>query len=872
MDVILRCIVLALCGSSVHPAPTALVRQEAGLEACWRLSSTEMENGSFRDLAGDRALSPQSQTRFLGEAASEALVLDPEGSYLVVDPNASPKSLPRKRLTLEAWVVVDQARSWGGFLSAIEDDEEFERGWLLGHKNDRLVFALATEDTGRLTFLESTNTFRRSRWYHVAGTYDGKVQRLYVDGELSAESEAPGGDILYDEEHQFVAGAFVDQNEEHRTVGALYELRLYDRACSGKALERRYKSELELLPSFEGTASGLEIPVAPPVGDLQPAINEAIARGVEHLLRSQNRDGSWSQDNERYPNGMTSLALYTLVKSGLPANHPALGYALGFLRERNTERTYSLGCQLLALHAMGARVEPEWIETLAQRLVEYESREHRGSWAYPDAHVDLSNTQFAALGLWAAHQAGVEVDRDVWERMVERTLEEYQSRSIDVAWESGKRFAKRPIAGFTYRPGPNERATGSMTTAGLCVMALAERCTKGKLSGRLKREMRSSTRLGLDWLDHSWSVQRNPGKGDRYYYYMYGLERVGAFLQLDHIGDHAWYREGAEALVRKQQESGAWGNDSETCFALLFLARATAPVSGGKSIKANQAAWQLAEGPVRFRATGGMHLVLWITDFDDDVLTRFDSLPPDRRGLRIVKVEYVLDGQVVESATGDPGKPWGGERYSVRHSVASVGEHELRVRVHAVQAGDASGSFGETAVIESDPLPFTAAWTSADFKSALRPNTADNLLVDPLVRVTTSSEKDEAHAAAKAADGFAATSWLAEATDTDPWIRIQLEQPTRLDTLVFSQAASRLVDLGKYDPITRVEVIVDGDRGRFEIELNQNELLVTEFELPEPLQASVLEIRVLARRDSADEPLPFGFAEIEAALRSKESR
>lgn len=77
-------------------------------------------------------------------------------------------------------------------------------------------------------------------------------------------------------------------------------------------------------------------------GQEQPApeaVNAAIDRGLSFLLRSQNRDGSFGVDlYERgtpwhaFRDGATSLALYTLVHCGLPAEHPARRRATSTLR------------------------------------------------------------------------------------------------------------------------------------------------------------------------------------------------------------------------------------------------------------------------------------------------------------------------------------------------------------------------------------------------------------------------------------------------------------------------------------------------------------------------------------------------------------
>lgn len=48
--------------------------------------------------------------------------------------------------------------------------------------------------------------------------------------------------------------------------------------------------------------------------------------------------------------------------------------------------------------------------------------------------------------------------------------------------------------------------------------------------------------------------------------------------QVDRIGAHDWYMEGAQWLLIRQRSDGAWaghyGENVDTCFALLFLKRA----------------------------------------------------------------------------------------------------------------------------------------------------------------------------------------------------------------------------------------------------------------------------------------------------------
>jgi hypothetical protein len=86
-----------------------------------------------------------------------------------------------------------------------------------------------------------------------------------------------------------------------------------------------------------------------------------------------------------------------------------------------------------------------------------------------------------------------------------------------------------------------------------------------------------------------FSVTGNPGppseewaKNDTHwchFYYLYALERAGVLCRTEWIGRRAWYPEGANVLLAGQGKDGSW-NDStiDTCFAILFLKRATRPL------------------------------------------------------------------------------------------------------------------------------------------------------------------------------------------------------------------------------------------------------------------------------------------------------
>jgi hypothetical protein len=91
-------------------------------------------------------------------------------------------------------------------------------------------------------------------------------------------------------------------------------------------------------------------------------------------------------------------------------------------------------------------------------------------------------------------------------------------------------------------------------------------------------------RKGGEWLAAHFSVEENPVRGSRHhYYYLYALERAGMLYGTEKFGGHAWYALGARYLLGAQERDGSWGGTVDTCFAILFLRRATRPLVATKS-------------------------------------------------------------------------------------------------------------------------------------------------------------------------------------------------------------------------------------------------------------------------------------------------
>ncbi len=215
---------------------------------------------------------------------------------------------------------------------------------------------------------------------------------------------------------------------------------------------------------------------------------------------------------------------------------------------------------------------------------------------------DHSNSQYAVLGLKAASLCGVKVKnaRLMWRTVVYHFLraQEPDGPEVDLKltreesafkledYSLDEEPAKPRARGWGYKDGTP--AYGTMSAAGMTALLVAQSEVADLGKGE-KRHIKLSVRDALAWFQQNWSVEKNPlAQGSlgpfAHYYHLYGLERVGMLTQVRALAGHAWYREGAELLLKAQQADGHWVSTQKglpeedrirTAFALLFLARTT---------------------------------------------------------------------------------------------------------------------------------------------------------------------------------------------------------------------------------------------------------------------------------------------------------
>ena len=616
-------------------------------------------------------------------------------------------------------------------------------------------------------------------------------------------------------------------------------------------------------------------PGIPPVdrARLQPGIDDAIDRGVQYLLETQLRDGSWHHVSDKHRSGQTALSVYALVKSGVPRKHPAIGRALEYIRHNPPVKTYPVSCVLMALESMGDPELLPWMGKLLEDLIDWQGARgpqgtEEGMWGYPQVEADLSNTQYAALGLRAAARAGLKVPAGTWRRLLVNTLE-YQepARKVEGARAAGRTTTDTEIAGFRYRKtGAHAKCTGSMTTAGIGVLRICEQALGDRLESHQRRAVRRGIDRGMNWLAHHFSVTGNPMVGGGWkHYYLYGLERVGALLATDRIGTHDWYWEGSKHLVKEQEGEGRWKGESETCFALLFLSKATAKSTGPRQNAKEEA--YIAENEasdVRWRMTGDQELTMWVTGFGAHVLEEFTDPEGELRGLRVNRVEYLRDGELVATVEGNPQRPWKGERFATRHRLPGPGVYRMEVIIVVLDPHGESDE--ETAEFASDPLDVECRMTHEEWMLEYPEQGVANLLRKHEVKATSSSRNNDGQAPGKAVDGFHGTYWVPAFDDEKPTITLELRRSIRANTIRLSHVNLNTLGQDNHARATRVHVLIDKAREPLEFELSGDDRRKSTLRLEKPQRIRRFSIEIVDLVEGHRWPRAVGFSEIELFL------
>ncbi len=325
-------------------------------------------------------------------------------------------------------------------------------------------------------------------------------------------------------------------------------------------------------------------------------VKASIDRAVRFLRAKQHANGGWDEGvlANRFPGGISPLVVLSLLNAGLPPNDPTVAKGLDFVRKFEYGHIYGLSLQTMALAEAKLPQDRELLRRNVKLLADarYFENDKLQGWSYDvprrSRSQDGSNTQYALLGLWAAKQAGIAVDREVWESIRDMYL---RTQFESGGWCYSKHYGDTKLGG--------DLPSLTMTVAGVCGLLITgqelnERREELNPDGSAKNCGSYTENLpvakGLKWIGKNLRYE----EGVNTFYHLYGLERAGRLSGLRFFGSHDWYRGGCEYLVKNQQVDGSWGATTgnilnlwpnvSTGFALLFLSKGRTPVLMSKVV------------------------------------------------------------------------------------------------------------------------------------------------------------------------------------------------------------------------------------------------------------------------------------------------
>jgi len=352
---------------------------------------------------------------------------------------------------------------------------------------------------------------------------------------------------------------------------------------------------------------------------LEKRVERALDRAFDYLRKSQNqrgkgKEGAWSFREPYWESGVTSLALFTMLRAGMDRDDPMIRAGFQYLVKnvdpegpRSQQYTYNLTTQMLAIaEGFGDMLESKKPGNAAEQklLAIFEAgftyckkalKEGEAGYTIEQEGIDLSNTQFIVMALEAAHRVGYTIPSATWFEILDKGMElqaedgpkvnrvNILSRKADevdkygyvikdrYGWIPGKPAKAR---GWSYGEFfKKDEIYGSMTCAGLanllsCYFVLQEDVTFKKTR---ERKLQDAVRDGFAWLQKYYAVNENPAEprfwsmGRRYegdtfwtYYYIFTLARITTATNIRFIGNRNWYTEGADFLLKAQRPDGSW--------------------------------------------------------------------------------------------------------------------------------------------------------------------------------------------------------------------------------------------------------------------------------------------------------------------------
>jgi len=174
---------------------------------------------------------------------THALAFDGGANAVTAGSAADAARWTAEGFTALAWARVDELRRWSRFVGVVARQQDRRLGWLVGTHYDRFVFSLGSDgQKGNMTDVHSECAVHPGSWYHVAGSYDGRTMRLFVNGLEVGASTVQSGRVVLPADVPLSMVDYHDGAEFYPLAGQLNEVELVSAALPTEAIRARYEA------------------------------------------------------------------------------------------------------------------------------------------------------------------------------------------------------------------------------------------------------------------------------------------------------------------------------------------------------------------------------------------------------------------------------------------------------------------------------------------------------------------------------------------------------------------------------------------------------------------------------------------------------
>lgn len=368
------------------------------------------------------------------------------------------------------------------------------------------------------------------------------------------------------------------------------------------------------------------------------AVTAAVQGGQRYLMAQQTpavydggtyvSGGEWiDAEQSYYPVASTALVVAALIETGIATTDQHIIDGINYLRAQvqtadggiytSSDQNYNTAAALVAL----ALFEDPADEDIIQNAVNYiltgqyiadAANANYGGFTYTPPNdwgsADLSNTQFAVMGLWYAYRyLGLSTAGTEWADPLLIYLQrshgwndtEAGQTWNDQAWASGKNILGTDGA-FSYQPSYESFYPGGpMTAAGIWSLAM------------IGQDQNPMVGIAQAWFDSNYTWARTPGSYydwdtfSAHYYFIYSMAKaLTATLGDTPLGAHDWVQDLKNQLIDGGQMNIVEGAEPQqnywlgtgirdgaevlnTAFALMSLAFADPATESTKKLLAD---------------------------------------------------------------------------------------------------------------------------------------------------------------------------------------------------------------------------------------------------------------------------------------------